>query len=159
MAGFITGLKSVEEVEAGIFEVVVILQRGATAKLRMNAFTFQAFVTKFIHTPRPQRWLDRPTYCEETLQARGHQGAIQVFANAAMAGLELTQHSCEGNLERAHQTPPCHGIRADCIFSKPSNICRLKLRLGGAPAIGSHAVRGARKRIPNDWVKGPCQSA
>jgi hypothetical protein len=28
MAGFITGLKSVEEVEAGIFEVVVILQEG-----------------------------------------------------------------------------------------------------------------------------------
>ena len=26
MAGFITGLKSVEEVEAGIYEVVVILQ-------------------------------------------------------------------------------------------------------------------------------------
>jgi|SoimicMinimDraft_4_1059732.scaffolds.fasta_scaffold129891_1 hypothetical protein len=62
MAGFITGLKSVEEVEAGIFEVVVILQRGATAKLRMNAFTFQAFVTRFIQTPRPQSWLDRPIY-------------------------------------------------------------------------------------------------
>ena len=31
MSGFITGLKSVEEVEAGIFEVVVTLQRGATA--------------------------------------------------------------------------------------------------------------------------------
>jgi hypothetical protein len=62
MAGFITGLKSVEEVEAGIFEVVVTLQRGATAKLRMNAFTFQAFVTKFIHTPRPQSWLDKPIY-------------------------------------------------------------------------------------------------
>ena len=44
MSGFITGLKSVEEVEAGIFEVVVTLQRGATAKLRMNTFTFQAFV-------------------------------------------------------------------------------------------------------------------
>jgi hypothetical protein len=62
MAGFITGLKSVEEVEVGIFEVVVTLQRGATAKLRMNAFTFQAFVTKFIHTPRPQSWLDKPIY-------------------------------------------------------------------------------------------------
>ena len=60
MSGFITGLKSVEEVEAGIFEVVVTLQRGATAKLRMNTFTFQAFVTKFIHTPRPQSWLDKP---------------------------------------------------------------------------------------------------
>ena len=58
MTGFITGLKSVEEVEAGIFEVVVTLQRGATAKLRMNTFTFQAFVTKFIEGPRPQRWLD-----------------------------------------------------------------------------------------------------
>ena len=45
MAGFITGLKSVEEVEAGIYEVVVILHRGTTAKLRMNAFTFQALVT------------------------------------------------------------------------------------------------------------------
>ncbi len=53
MSGFITGLKSVEEVEAGIFEVVVTLQRGATAKLRMNTFTFQAFVTKFIEGPRP----------------------------------------------------------------------------------------------------------
>ena len=62
MTGFITGLKSVEEVEAGIFEVVVTLQRGATAKLRMNTFTFQAFVTKFIEGPRPQRWLDKPIY-------------------------------------------------------------------------------------------------
>ena len=60
MSGFITGLKSVEEVEAGIFEVVVTLQRGATAKLRMNTFTFQAFVTKFFEGPRPQRWLDKP---------------------------------------------------------------------------------------------------
>jgi hypothetical protein len=62
MAGFITGLKSVEEVEAGIFEVVVTLQRGATAKLRMNAFTFQAFVTKFIQAPRADSWLDKPIY-------------------------------------------------------------------------------------------------
>jgi hypothetical protein len=62
MTGFITGLKSVEEVEAGIFEVVVTLQRGATAKLRMNALTFQAFVTKFIEGPRPERWLDKPIY-------------------------------------------------------------------------------------------------
>jgi hypothetical protein len=60
MSGFITGLKSVEEVEAGIFEVVVTLQRGATAKLRMNTFTFQAFVTKFIEGPKPERWLDKP---------------------------------------------------------------------------------------------------
>ena len=36
--------------------------RVSTAKLRMNAFTFQAFVTKFIHTPRPQSWLDKPIY-------------------------------------------------------------------------------------------------
>jgi hypothetical protein len=62
MTGFITGLKSVEEVEAGIFEVVVTLQRGATAKLRMNTFTFQAFVAKFIDGPRPERWLDKPIY-------------------------------------------------------------------------------------------------
>lgn len=62
MSGFITGLKSVEEVEAGIFEVVVTLQRGATAKLRMNTFTFQAFVAKFIDGPRPERWLDKPIY-------------------------------------------------------------------------------------------------
>jgi hypothetical protein len=62
MTGFITGLKSVEEVEAGIFEVVVTLQRGATAKLRMNAFTFQAFVTKFIEGPRREHWLDKPIY-------------------------------------------------------------------------------------------------
>jgi hypothetical protein len=60
MSGFITGVKSVEEVEAGIFEVVVTLQRGATAKLRMNTFTFQAFVTKFIEGPKPERWLDKP---------------------------------------------------------------------------------------------------
>jgi len=62
MTGFITGLKSVEEVEAGIFEVVVTLQRGATAKLRMNSFTFQAFVTKFIQGPKPERWLDKLVY-------------------------------------------------------------------------------------------------
>jgi hypothetical protein len=62
MTGFITGLKSVEEVEAGIFEVVVTLQRGATAKLRMNTFTFQAFVTKFIEGPRREHWLDKPIY-------------------------------------------------------------------------------------------------
>lgn len=62
MTGLITGLKSVEEVEAGIFEVVVTLQRGATAKLRMNAFTFQAFVAKFIQAPQPDRWLDKPIY-------------------------------------------------------------------------------------------------
>ena len=60
MAGFITGLKSVEEVEAGIYEVVVILQRGTTAKLRMNAFTFQAFVTKFIQAPGPERRRAKP---------------------------------------------------------------------------------------------------
>lgn len=60
MAGFITGLKSVEEVEAGIYEVVVILQRGTTAKLRMNAFTFQAFVTKFIMAPGPERRRAKP---------------------------------------------------------------------------------------------------
>jgi hypothetical protein len=62
MAGFITGLESVEEVEAGIFEVVVTLQRGATAKLRMNACTFQEFVTKFIQAPRPESWQDKPIY-------------------------------------------------------------------------------------------------
>jgi len=62
MSGFITGLKSVEEVEAGIFEVVVTLQRGATAKLRMNTFTLQAFVAKFIEGPRPERWLDKPIF-------------------------------------------------------------------------------------------------
>jgi hypothetical protein len=28
----------------------------------MNAFTFQAFVTRFIQTPRPQSWLDKPIY-------------------------------------------------------------------------------------------------
>jgi hypothetical protein len=32
MAGFITGLKSVEEVEAGIFEVVVILQMPSRSR-------------------------------------------------------------------------------------------------------------------------------
>jgi hypothetical protein len=62
MGGFITGLQSVEEVEEGIFEVVVTLQRGATANLRMNALTLQAFVTKFIQSPRPERWLDKPIY-------------------------------------------------------------------------------------------------
>jgi hypothetical protein len=62
MTGFITGLKSVEEVETGIFEVVVTLQRGATAKLRMNTFTLQAFVAKFIEGPRPGRWLDKPIF-------------------------------------------------------------------------------------------------
>jgi hypothetical protein len=30
----------------------------------MNAFTFQAFVTKFIQTPRPQSWLEKPIYTE-----------------------------------------------------------------------------------------------
>ena len=60
MTGFITGLKSVEEVEAGIYEVVVILQRGTTAKLRMNAFTFQAFVTKFIQAPGQERRRAKP---------------------------------------------------------------------------------------------------
>ena len=78
MDGFITGLKSVEEVEAGIFEVVVILQRGATAKLRMNAFTFQAFVTRFIQ-PRPQRWLDKPIYLPKKIFRPLWSGRIQVF--------------------------------------------------------------------------------
>ena len=62
MTEFITGLKSVEEIETGIFEVVVTLQRGATAKLRMNTFTLQAFVAKFIEGPRPERWLDKPIF-------------------------------------------------------------------------------------------------
>jgi len=41
---------------------VVTLQRGATAKLRMNTFTFQAFVTKFIEGPRREHWLDKPIF-------------------------------------------------------------------------------------------------
>ena len=67
MTGFITGLKSVEEVEAGIFEVVVTLQRGATAKLRMNALTFQAFVTKFIEFPYSPEFDDPRSVVDEVL--------------------------------------------------------------------------------------------
>ena len=117
MAGFITGLKSVEEVEAGIFEVVVTLQRGATAKLRMNAFTFQAFVTKFIQTPRPQGWLDKPIYLlKKIFQAFVHQGAIQVFAKAAIAVLELTHALLRSHLERAHDPLVMEHSCQTCIF-------------------------------------------
>ena len=90
MTGFITGLKSVEEVEAGIFEVVVTLQRGATAKLRMNTFTFQAFVTKFIEGPRPERWLDKPIYLLKKILC-----AFVAFAKTAITALELTHAPCE----------------------------------------------------------------
>ena len=49
---FITGLKSVKEVGPTIVEVVVSLQNGSTARLRMHASTYEDFVATFIHVPR-----------------------------------------------------------------------------------------------------------
>ena len=49
---FITGLKSVEEVGPAIVEVVVSLRNGSSARLRMNASTYEEFVAKFIQVPK-----------------------------------------------------------------------------------------------------------
>jgi hypothetical protein len=42
----ISAIKSVEEIEPAIFEIVVALQSGSTARLQMNVFTLQDLANK-----------------------------------------------------------------------------------------------------------------
>ena len=87
-----------------------------------------------------------------------HQGAIQVFAKAAIAVLELTHALLRSHLEAlTHRL--LWNIVPNLHFIQAVEYLQAEAAGGGAPAIGSHAVLRARKRIPNDWVKGPCQSA